>query len=82
MKLALEKYGINLPSFGKIGGILANEVLCVYYSGYWGRALVSPYAFVEGVQLSLCCSMFNVHVHVYMYIINAVTSFFPAVVYG
>ena len=26
MKLALEKYGINLPSFGKIGGILANEV--------------------------------------------------------
>ena len=26
MKLALEKYGISLPSFGKIGGILANEV--------------------------------------------------------
>ena len=26
MKLALEKYGINLPSFGKIGGILANQV--------------------------------------------------------
>lgn len=26
MKIALEKYGINLPSFGKIGGILANEV--------------------------------------------------------
>ena len=26
MKLALEKYGINMPSFGKIGGILANEV--------------------------------------------------------
>jgi hypothetical protein len=26
MKLALEKYGINLPSFGKIGGILANEM--------------------------------------------------------
>ena len=26
MKLALEKYGIRLPSFGKIGGILANEV--------------------------------------------------------
>ena len=30
MKLALEKYGISLPSFGKIGGILANEVhVCV-----------------------------------------------------
>ena len=27
MKLALEKYGISLPSFGKIGGILANEVV-------------------------------------------------------
>ena len=27
MKLALEKYGIRLPSFGKIGGILANEVI-------------------------------------------------------
>ena len=26
MKLALEKYGINMPLFGKIGGILANEV--------------------------------------------------------
>jgi Ras GTPase-activating-like protein IQGAP1 len=26
MKLALEKYGINLPSFGKIGGILANQL--------------------------------------------------------
>lgn len=27
MKSALEKYGISLPSFGKIGGILANEVI-------------------------------------------------------
>ena len=26
MKLELDKYGINMPSFGKIGGILANEV--------------------------------------------------------
>jgi hypothetical protein len=26
MKLELEKYGINMPSFGKIGGILANEM--------------------------------------------------------
>ena len=27
MQKELEKYGINMPSFGKIGGILANEVL-------------------------------------------------------
>lgn len=26
MQKELEKYGINMPSFGKIGGILANEV--------------------------------------------------------
>ena len=30
MQLELDKYGINMPSFGKIGGILANEVrMCV-----------------------------------------------------
>ena len=27
MQLELDKYGINMPSFGKIGGILANEVI-------------------------------------------------------
>jgi hypothetical protein len=26
MKIELDKYGINMPSFGKIGGILANEM--------------------------------------------------------
>lgn len=26
MRRELDKYGINMPSFGKIGGILANEV--------------------------------------------------------
>ena len=26
MKLALDKYGINMPAFGKIGGILASEL--------------------------------------------------------
>lgn len=26
MRKELEKYGIQMPSFGKIGGILANEV--------------------------------------------------------
>ena len=30
MQLELEKYGINMPSFGKIGGILANEVSTVF----------------------------------------------------
>ena len=27
MQQELDKYGINMPAFGKIGGILANEVL-------------------------------------------------------
>ncbi len=26
MRLELEKYGIQMPAFSKIGGILANEV--------------------------------------------------------
>ena len=26
MQMELDKYGIHMPSFGKIGGILANEV--------------------------------------------------------
>ena len=26
MQTELDKYGIHMPSFGKIGGILANEV--------------------------------------------------------
>ena len=30
MKMELDKYGINMPSFGKIGGILTNQVcVCV-----------------------------------------------------
>ena len=28
MKQALDKYGIAMPAFGKIGGLLAGEVLC------------------------------------------------------
>ena len=27
MQQELDKYGINMPAFGKIGGILANEVM-------------------------------------------------------
>ena len=27
MRLELEKYGIQMPAFSKIGGILANEVI-------------------------------------------------------
>ena len=33
MQLELDKYGINMPSFGKIGGILANEVMVVGSEG-------------------------------------------------
>ena len=32
MQLELDKYGINMPSFGKIGGILANQVCYVVSS--------------------------------------------------
>jgi len=32
MQQELDKYGINMPSFGKIGGILANEVSIQYSS--------------------------------------------------
>ena len=28
MRRELEKYGIQMPAFSKIGGILANEVQC------------------------------------------------------
>ena len=32
MKQELDKYGINMPSFGKIGGILTSEVcVCMGY---------------------------------------------------
>ena len=31
MKKELDKYGINMPSFGKIGGILANEVMLMQW---------------------------------------------------
>lgn len=44
MKLELDKYGLQMPAFSKIGGILANEISvdeaagtvnqkCVYYRG-------------------------------------------------
>lgn len=33
MKQELEKYGIQMPAFSKIGGILANEVS--RYDGYY-----------------------------------------------
>lgn len=30
MQQELDKYGIQMPAFSKIGGILANEVFCCY----------------------------------------------------
>ena len=35
MQLELDKYGINMPSFGKIGGVLANQVCNSYNEIYW-----------------------------------------------
>lgn len=32
MSRELEKYGIQMPAFGKIGGILANEVIMIIIS--------------------------------------------------
>lgn len=31
MRSELEKYGIQMPAFSKIGGILANEVKLIFY---------------------------------------------------
>lgn len=35
MKLELDKYGIQMPSFGKIGGLLANELSVDQAAGEW-----------------------------------------------
>ena len=44
MKKELDKYGIQMPAFGKIGGILASEVCNIIY-----YIIVIEY-------LSLCCT--------------------------
>lgn len=44
MKRELEKYGLQLPSFSKIGGILANELSVDEAAGNFPRAGAS----VEG----------------------------------
>ena len=44
MKKELDKYGIQMPAFGKIGGILASEVCNIIY-----YIIVIEY-------LSLCCA--------------------------
>lgn len=35
MKLELDKYGIQMPAFSKIGGILANELSVDEAAGEW-----------------------------------------------
>lgn len=35
MKLELDKYGIQMPAFSKIGGILANELSVDEAAGRW-----------------------------------------------
>lgn len=35
MKLELDKYGIQMPAFSKIGGILANELSVDEAAGGW-----------------------------------------------
>ena len=66
MKLALEKYGISLPSFGKIGGILANEVhVCVDKRVYMYKELSEkklPQQHITHTEGHV-----HVHVHIYMY---------------
>lgn len=41
MKCELEKYGLQLPSFSKIGGILANELSVDEAAGRWRRRPVT-----------------------------------------
>ena len=65
MKLALEKYGINLPSFGKIGGILANEVHVAYMFTYLRstctRTYSSLYVIVYRMYMPACLMLVRVH---------------------
>ena len=71
MKLALEKYGISLPSFGKIGGILANEVYawinvytCIYM--YMYKKTIYPNK-SRNVYVYTCITRTEEHVDVYIY---------------
>ena len=45
MKSELDKYGITMPSFGKIGGILASEVSrsCDYHLMFMGFCIFCSY---------------------------------------
>lgn len=49
MKIELEKYGIQMPAFSKIGGILANELSVDEAARKGGRAVGSD----EDVLLTL-----------------------------
>ena len=46
MKSALEQYGIHMPSFGKIGGLLASEV--------WGNTYMYMYMYIPVMCTSDC----------------------------
>ena len=58
MKLALEKYGIQMPAFGKIGGILANE-LCDNDAALHAAIVAINEAIDKGVPESTVNAMQN-----------------------
>lgn len=54
MKLELDKYGIQMPAFSKIGGILANELSVDEAAGKGPQVL----AFCNCGCLSVCACVF------------------------
>lgn len=61
VKRELDKYGIQMPAFHKIGGILANELSVDQAAGEWRRSQTSCYCFVTVVTETACVWMFSVH---------------------
>lgn len=59
MKLELDKYGIQMPAFSKIGGILANELSVDEAAGKISRVWFS-YSVTE--QVCVFCAHFPGHV--------------------
>ena len=47
MQQELDKYGINMPAFGKIGGILANEVYWSSRCRPWQTIIANHIKFME-----------------------------------
>ena len=54
MQQELDKYGIQMPAFGKIGGILANEVIKRKLTNYTQIWWAFHFGFVVLVKMKYC----------------------------